>query len=254
MNLKNMKYWEKSIPFSQDEIKLDSFEKKRQFRYRLQDYMQRVFKYNQYKNKLVLEIGCGSGIDSLEFAKYGAKIVATDMTEKGTLVTNKYLKEKKYKGYIIRADGHNLPFKNSTIDCVYSFGVLHHIPDIKKILNEIKRVLKKGGEIAGMVYNRDSLLFAYSIVYLRGIKHGLLKKYSLDRILSMYSERNKGCPYTKAYTKEEIKKLLKKYFKNVKLSVEYNVIDTEKKRKVKIKVPEDYELGWHLIFKGRNQP
>jgi hypothetical protein len=66
----------------------------------------------------------------------------------------------------------------------------------------------------------------------------------------MYSERIFGCPYTKAYTKEEAIKLFENYFKNVKASVHYNVIDTLEKRKIKIAIPKDLELGWHIVIKA----
>ena len=246
---KIVEYWEKSIPMSFQNEGM-SFEEKRRFRYSLQDYMHKVFNFEQFSGKTVLEIGSGSGIDSIEFARNGAKVIATDITRSGTLTTKAHFLQSGFNGYVIRCSPSEIPFKDSSLDCVYCFGVLHHIPDVEKVLIEIRRVLKKDGKILAMLYHKDSLLFAYSIVYLRGIKQGLLQKYSIDDILCMYSERNFGCPYTKAYTKEEAKSLFSKFFGNVQISVHYNVIDTEEKRKIKIEIPEDYELGWHIIVKA----
>jgi ubiquinone/menaquinone biosynthesis C-methylase UbiE len=130
--------------------------------------------------------------------------------------------------------------------------VLHHFPDIESALTEIRRVLKPGGQVMVMVmlYHRDSLLYAYSIIYWRGVKEGNLGKLTPEQLLSRYSERNEGCPYTRAYTKDEAQDLFKKLFKQVTAEVHYNVIDLPDQRKVKVDVPEKYELGWHLVVKA----
>lgn len=101
-----------------------------------------------------------------------------------------------------------------------------------------------------MLYHKDSLLYAYSIVYLRGIKEELLGKFTLGEILSRYSERREGNPYTKVYTKAEAQELFSQYFKSCSIKVVYNVIDLLEQRKVKVKLPDEYELGWHLAVKG----
>jgi ubiquinone/menaquinone biosynthesis C-methylase UbiE len=250
--LKIKEWWEKNVPMAFKDLKL-SYEEKRKFRYSLQDYMLKTFQFWRYKGNRVLEIGSGSGIDSAEFAKYGAYVISMDLTKTATHETKMTLIESNfyYNSDVVQASAHYLPFRENCIDVVYSFGVLHHIPNVNDAMKEIKRVLKKNGKVMAMLYNKDSLLYAYSIIYLRGIKNGLLKKHTEDEILSMFSERIFGCPYTKAYTKEEAIKLFENYFKNVKASVHYNVIDTLEKRKVKIVVPKDLELGWHIVIKAK---
>jgi len=128
--------------------------------------------------------------------------------------------------------------------------VLHHIPDVEKAMVEIKRVLKTGGQVMAMPYKRDSLLYGYSILYLRGIKEGLLEKLTIDEVLSRYSERREDNPYTKVYTKAEARALFSRYFKSCSVKVRYNVIDLPQQRKVKVSLPDKYELGWHLIIKA----
>jgi hypothetical protein len=104
----------------------------------------------------------------------------------------------------------------------------------------------------GMVYNKDSLLYAYSIIYLHGIREELLAQGTSElEIASRFSERFTGNAYTKVYTRDEITKLLRTHFRSVSVEARYNVIDTVEKRKVKFQLENlQDELGWHLIFKA----
>ena len=119
-------------------------------------------------------------------------------------------------------------------------------------LREIHRVLRPDGRVMAMLYHRDSLLYAYSIVYLHGIKARLLLdgRATVEELVSRYSERNEGCPYTKAYTRDEARALFEKWFRDVTISVHYNVVDTPGQRKVKLGLDDSWELGWHLVVKG----
>ena len=227
-----------------------SYEKKRDFRYSLQDYMHEVFKFDSFAGKKILEIGCGAGIDSAEFARNGSLVTSTDFTERSVQATKELLQEANLPANVMQADATRLQFEDDSFDCVYSFGVLHHIPDIEKALAEIKRVLKPGGQLMVMLYNKDSLLYGYSIVYLRGIKERQLEKLTMDELLARYSERKEDNPYTRVYTKTEAEGLFSKYFSSCAVEVRYNVIDLPEQRKVKVDVPDEYELGWHLIVKG----
>lgn len=242
-------FWEEGSPMSFIGENFN-YEEKREFRYSLQDYMHSTFEFDKFAGKLVLDLGCGAGIDSAEFAQNGASVVSTDFTRIATQSTHSLFREANLPACVVQADATSLPFKKETFDCVYSFGVLHHIPGVKKAVAEINRVLKPGGQVMVMLYNRDSLLYGYSIVYLRGIKERLLKRLTMDEVLSRFSERKENNPYTRVYTKGEAVALFSPYFKSCSVEVRYNVIDLPEQRKVKVSVPDEYELGWHLIVEA----
>lgn len=247
-------YWEKCTPMSFVTEKW-SYEEKRKFRYELQDYMDESFRFADWRGKEVLEIGCGSGVDALEFARNGAIVTTTDITENAVNLTRELAAEANLPLKVVQASATDLPFPDAGFDCVYSYGVLHHIPDIDAALSEIRRVLKPGGTVMVMLYNRNSLLYAYSIVFRHGIRDGLLlnKKYTEQELVSRYSERIEGCPHTRAYTKEEAAELFSGWFEDVRVTVRYNVIDTDQQRKVKLGLEDKWELGWHLIVKARKK-
>src|SRR4030042_1394548 len=239
INKEIIQYWERSTPMSFVPERL-SHAQKGEFRYSLQDYMHDAFRFNGFTGKMVLEIGCGAGIDSAEFARNGACVVSTDLTRTSTELTRDLLKEIGIPSVVIQSNATSLPFKDNVFDCVYSFGVLHHFPGIESALEEIYRILKPGGQVMVMLYHRDSLLYAYSIILWRGIKEGLLKTMTPEALVSRYSERNEGCPYTRAYTKEEAITLFSSRFKQVTAEAHYNVIDLPEQRKVKVAVPDKY--------------
>jgi len=239
-------YWNNRTPYT-----WGNYQSMRKLRYELQDYMFDSFEFDKFKGKKVLEIGCGSGIDSAEFAKNGAEVYAVDMSDKAVNHTKKVFEGLKLKGKISKADATNLPFENDFFDLVYVYGVLHHIPVVEKAMDEIHRVLKHDGKCFAMLYHKDSLLYYYSILYLGGVVlKGFNKGLTEKDILARYSEGKVGNPYSRVYSVDEAKRLFyTSGFNDIIVDIEYPVIDTTTERKVKIpNIPK--KLGWHLIVKG----
>jgi len=250
-DMKTREFWSRAVPMTFED-KPKTYEEKRRFRYELQDYMHEAFSFNSFGGKKVLEIGVGAGIDTAEFLRNGAEVVSVDFSPLATRSASLLLKEANLEGHILLTDARYLPFRDSQFDVVYSFGVIHHIPNISEVLEQVRRALRPGGLFTGMVYNRDSLLYAYSILYLHGVKEGLTAQgMSEIEIASKFSERFTGNMYTKAYTKDEIANLLQRFFSRVRVETYYNVIDTVEKRKVKFQVETGQnDLGWHIVFRA----
>lgn len=122
MYRKVREYWEQSPPMSFTD-KDFSYEEKRKFRYSLQDYMHDVFRFAEFAGKLVLDLGCGAGIDSAEFARNGARVISADFTQIATHLTRSLLSEARLPSNVIRADATALPFQGESFDYVYCFGV-----------------------------------------------------------------------------------------------------------------------------------
>ena len=60
-------------------------------------------------------------------------------------------------------DGTRLPFKDNSFDCVFCSDVLHHCPDLRFSLEEIKRVSKKSIIIKDHIYTSSFMLFWISL-------------------------------------------------------------------------------------------
>ena len=114
--------------------------------------------FEQMKNSITLNIGCGAGTEALEIALGGGSCIAMDITNPAAKATDTVLR-KLNQGEGIQGDARFLPFKDNSIDYIYSSGVLHHSDDVPKSISEIYRVLKPGGYAFIMLYATWSIMF-----------------------------------------------------------------------------------------------
>lgn len=99
------------------------------------------------KNKKILELGAGSGVDIAQFSKMGANAYVIDYSQKSLEMVKKVSKKENVEINLVKADASVLPFKNNSLDAVYSLGLIEHFKDPIPIIREQKRVLKKHGLI-----------------------------------------------------------------------------------------------------------
>lgn len=96
----------------------------------------------------ILEIGCGRGAGALLISSMFRpwRIHATDLDMEMIRLACDYLKpEDRAVMDFSLADAAGLPFSDGSMEAVFGFGVLHHIPDWQAALKEVVRVLKPGG-------------------------------------------------------------------------------------------------------------
>lgn len=90
--------------------------------------------------KVGIEAGCGGGADLVRIAANGATIIGVDLSEG---VETAYKATRHLANVcIVQADIHYLPFPPYTFDFIYSFGVLHHLPDPQNGLMNLTRLLR----------------------------------------------------------------------------------------------------------------
>jgi len=100
---------------------------------------------NYVKNGKVIEIGCGSGYGTKLINHYfkPKEIYGIDVDEKMIYLA----KKNKLPNVLFSVgDATKLPFKDASVNGVFDFAVIHHIPNWKKSIDEIYRVLKKRGQ------------------------------------------------------------------------------------------------------------
>jgi ubiquinone/menaquinone biosynthesis C-methylase UbiE len=143
------------------------------FRYRTEKHILDELDRIDFKDKKVLEIGLGQGADSMQIINRGGIYYGIDLTEESVrrLKERFALFEKSYIEIQV-ANASIIPYCDNFFDIVYTHGVIHHSPDIEKIVDEMHRVLKPEGKAITMLYHKNSINYYLSISILRRI--GLL--------------------------------------------------------------------------------
>ena len=180
------------------------FEQIEQWRYADQPYIHSFAQFTRYCGKRVLEVGFGAGTDFIQWLRAGAIASGVDLTEEAleNLTHRIRIYDLPAPEALKVADAENLPFADNSFDLGYSWGVLHHTPNTEKAIAELVRVVRPGGEIKLMLYNRHSLC-----AYRCWVKQALLRGRpwkSLRWVLWHHIE-SIG---TKGYTAGEVRRIL----------------------------------------------
>jgi ubiquinone/menaquinone biosynthesis C-methylase UbiE len=96
----------------------------------------------------LLEVGCGRGAGAAIIVRHyqPAVLHAVDLDLRMIRKASRYVKAHLRDRIALHvADAEHLPFRSGRMDGVFGFGVLHHVPDWRRALAEMARVLKPGG-------------------------------------------------------------------------------------------------------------
>lgn len=196
----------------------------------------------QLTGKTLLEIGCGIGIDTLTLASLGFReVLGIDLSETAIDIARCNAETKNIANVRFeKANGEKLNFPDDCFDFVYSFGVIHHTPSIKKAIAEIYRVLKPGGRAMVMIYHRHSLV--------NWVHTALGLPYESPRNLKDH------CPIVNRYSRPEAYELFAA-FPEVNIYTDYPF--TYGMRHFTFFLPTASKrvlgrvLGWHLMIDAR---
>ena len=174
--------------------------------YRYGDYapwMFEVMEFGRHGGDAVLEIGGGLGTDLSQFARHGAQVTDVDLSG-GHLAHAQ-------ENFALRGlDGHVRPPRRrdaavsrqhaSTSSTATASSTTRRIPP--RVVQEIQRVLKPGGKAIVMMYAEHSWHYWYRLVWEKGLKHDMLRTYSIGEIMSRHVEitENDARPLVKVYT------------------------------------------------------
>jgi 2-polyprenyl-3-methyl-5-hydroxy-6-metoxy-1,4-benzoquinol methylase len=127
-------------------------------KYFVEPHIPAFVEFEKWKDKKVLEVGCGIGTDTISFARAGAKVTAIDYSEKSLDIARKRASVYGLKIDFYKANAEELskvvPVEDH--DLVYSFGVIHHTPRPQRAVSEICKYMGPQSVFKMMVYNRYS--------------------------------------------------------------------------------------------------
>jgi len=152
--------------------------------------------------KKVLEVGCGIGTDTMNFARHGCEVTAVDLSIESLSLATARAKVCGLQSWIkfIHANAEELS-KSVVVepyDLIYSFGVIHHSPNPRAIIEELLKYTKPGTVVKLMLYYR----FSWKILWM------LLTEGYEPGFIAKHSEAETGCPVTYVYSKREARELL----------------------------------------------
>ena len=153
-----------------------------EYRYDKLNYLPRLVDFDSYRGKTLLEIGCGAGVDLVRFARAGAVVTGVDLSGTAIDLARQNIAQNGLDAGMQIMNGEALQFADDSFDVVYAHGVLQYTADTGKMVSEIHRVLRPGGEAILMVYNRISWLNLMRKVTKVPLEHEdapVLKKFSI---------------------------------------------------------------------------
>lgn len=108
---------------------------------------------DDFREKLVLDIGVGIGRHAEYFCKSGAYVIGVDLSSSVEKAAHNL---RKYPNFVaVQCDLFNLPFRKLSFDLAYSIGVLHHTPNWIRALEAVSTQVKVGGVLAAWLYGQQ---------------------------------------------------------------------------------------------------
>lgn len=151
-------------------------------------HLLRLVDFGAWRDRDVLDVGCGAGVEVVRFARGGARITGVDLSTSAATLTAENVRQQGLRAGVVCADGQTLPFADSSFDFVYAHGVVQYAADDAAVVRECHRVLRPGGTILVQVYNRVSWLHLLSKVTAVPLEHEdapVLGRYSLGEFRNL---------------------------------------------------------------------
>ncbi len=128
------------------------------------------------RGRRILDVGCGFGRHMVVAAEHGAEVVGVDLSG-GVDVAYRAIAGRPNL-HVIQANVHERPLRTESFDIVWSFGVLHHMPDPAEGFRALVEFAHpNGGLVAIWVYGYRGMRFTYRLSHMRAL-HAVTRSLS----------------------------------------------------------------------------
>jgi SAM-dependent methyltransferase len=207
-------------------------------KYFVEPHIPKFAQFERWKGKKVLEIGCGIGTDSINFARAGADVTVVDLSQESLELCKKRFEVFGLKANFFLGDAEHLgefvPVER--YDLIYSFGVIHHTPHPERVFEQIKQYCKPDTELRVMLYSK----WSWKVLWIIAV-YGKGAIWRSDELVKEYSEAQEGSPVTFYYSARGVRDVMK----------EYNVVKQWKDHIFPYRIDKyvNYEYEWVWYFR-----
>ncbi len=208
--------------------------------------------FTSWGGKRVLEVGCGIGTDATNFARNGAIYTGVELSSESLKLAKERFDVFGLSGRFIEGNAEEIDqvLNGENFDLIYSFGVLHHTPNLDSALKGIRNLMHSNSVFKMMVYAENSW------------KNAMISS-GLDQPEAQY-----GCPIANTYTKTEITDILNASGFSVKSIAQdhifpyvveeyknYNYVRESWFQAMPLNIFNalEKELGWHLLIESETR-
>ncbi len=116
-------------------------------------------RWKSFGKKKILDLGCGLGRNSVYFAKKGFDVTALDISEYAISYTKKQAELNHVDIHTVLGNFLELDMEENTFDCIICYNVVfqQNTEQFKQLIDKIKKVLKKDGELYITLISKDTL-------------------------------------------------------------------------------------------------
>jgi len=190
-----MRYdWKQAIPypeFSKEyylEIDRRFFESVRLFAPWKRLPFDSLIDFDALKTQDVLEIGVGNGSHAQFLAAHSKTFTGIDLTDFAVKSTSERMRCFQLNARILRMDAEQMEFDDNSFDFIWTWGVIHHSSNTRRILEEMHRVLKPQGEAIVMVYHRGLWNYYFVGSILSVAEGGIFKGRPLHETMQKFTD------------------------------------------------------------------
>lgn len=169
----------------------------------------RIHGYESSRGLRVLDYGCGNGYVLSHYARGGATTFGVDLTRAALERARSRFQMLGLAANLLQGDGETIPLASEALDVVCSMGVIHHVQNPRPVIGELHRVLRPGGRLILMVYNKNSFRYRVTFWWRTWFGGPQFRGKSIEQISNM----NDGpeCPVALAYSKDDMTRLLERF-------------------------------------------